>query len=154
MSKRKKPCIEEFLHSLHMTGLHYEGGISGLAREMSMREMTLVTKLTPGDERHFPHVLEFIGVLNRTGDLSSLHMLNAMFGLECREPVTTATEKSVVNAILSANSEHADIGKLYLTLTEDGDFSAKDRVRLLREIKQAEERLAVLKNTVLAEDAD
>ncbi len=145
------PGIEDFFNSLHMTGLNYAGGISGLARDLIIREQTLIAKLLPSDEGRSPNILEYIRLLNQSSDTSSLDVMCRILGGKFVSK-TDQVEPNLVTAILAANDEHADIGAMYLSVMSggavDSPISDHQKAKIRREIQEARRQLDILENTL------
>ncbi len=141
--------MDEFFIALHMMGLKADGGISGLARRLGVREQVLINKLNPHDFNSEPKIGEFVAMLHDTGNLEPLEVLCMMLGGRF---VTRASgrSESVMGALLHSISEHGDIARVGEAALSDGRITADERVSLLREIGEARDALTRLENTLIA----
>ena len=134
--------------SLHRVAKdHKPHGISGVARKLVMRERTLITKLNPDDDTHFPNLPEFVKIMMATENTEPLDILCEMFGGQFATR-TNESMASLMGAVLHSATEGSDVWRVAEKAMADGTLSDKEAVELLSEISEARKALAVLENTV------
>ncbi len=133
--------------TLHQSALKAQGGISGVARRLGKRELTLIGKLNPNDDLHQPTIGEFVSILMDTGDTSPLEILCEMFGGQF---MTRPKERgnSVAQAVLHAASEHGDVCRVAEEALADNKLDNIEVARLRKEISEARRALMILENTL------
>ncbi len=139
--------MDQLFIALHQSALKAEGGISGIARRLGKRELTLIGKLNPNDDTHQPTIGEFVSILMDTGDLSPLEVLCEMFGGQfATRP--RESRPSLAEALLHAAAEQGDVCRAAEEAVADGRLDRDEIARLRREIAEARRALLVLENTV------
>lgn len=140
--------MDTFYIALHRMGLEAKGGIAGMASRLGVRHKTLINKLNPVEEHAEPKIGEFVAMLHDTGDMQPLEVLCTMFGGRF---VTRSKRKasSLFAAMIHAITEHSDIAKVYEDAIADGEITAEEKRRLMREISEARDALSVLENNLL-----
>lgn len=141
--------MDEFYIALHSAGKGAEGGISGVARRLALREQVLVNKLNPNSPESEPKISEFIRILRDTGNLEPLEILCLMFDGRF---VTRSTDvgSSLMGTLLSTVNEMSDIPRVGEQAMADGRVTAEECRGWLKEIGEARDALARLENTILA----
>ena len=144
--------LDDTYMALHRAARAHDGGIRALARQTGKREKTLYSKLDPHDETHEPTLGEFSALLMCLHESSRLEVLEtfvAMFGLGL---VTRTTQQSLslVQGVLDAVAEHADIARTVNDALADDCITPAERAEILRECAEARRAIQVLENTVRA----
>ncbi|MCG8004675.1 MAG: hypothetical protein JAY88_14645 [Candidatus Thiodiazotropha lotti] len=141
--------IDELYFSLHTAAKRADGGISGVARRLTIREQVLVNKLNPNSTDSEPKLSEFVRVLRDVGSTEPLEILCAMFGGQF---VTKSNQsgESLMGALLHAMNEMSDIAKVGEAAMADGRLTSKESRQWLHEIWEARDELTRLENTIQA----
>jgi len=143
--------MDDVLIALHQSARRRKGGISGLARELGRQEKTLLSKLNPDDDAHQPTMGEFVALLHRFERREVQEVLGrmvSMFGYELATR-TKGAAPSVLQAVLHAVAEHADIVREVEASIADGEISGVERGRILRECSEARRAIVHLENTLI-----
>lgn len=153
VKKKNITTMDDLYLALHQSALTAEGGISGIAHRKGWRVQTAINKVNPHDLNAEPKVGEFISIMMDSGDTTPLDVLCAMFDGQ----FTTRTSEvmpTLVEAVLHAYNEHADIGRaIENARSNDGVIDTKERTEILREIAEARKALVVAENTLNATEA-
>jgi len=139
--------MDSLFITLHKTALDAEGGITGLASRLVVRQQTMINKLNPDDEASEPKISEFVRIMKDTGDTAPLDELCRMFGGKF---VSRSCEKSgnLLAAILHANSEHGELSLQIEDALSDNEISADEMVSLSRQMQNIRLSIESLENTL------
>jgi len=139
--------MDQFFHSLHQSVKNTEPGISGVARKLATKEKTLLSRLDPADETHFPRVDEFIRIMDITGNTEPLEILCGMFGGRFVSK-NSDTANSVMQAALMVASESGDVMSAVVKALKDNKLSHVERLEIKREINDVRSKMNILENTM------
>ncbi|MEW8253746.1 MAG: phage regulatory CII family protein [Candidatus Thiodiazotropha taylori] len=141
--------LDELYLSLHKSAKSADGGISGVAKRLMLREQVLLNKLNPNSTEAEPKLSEFVRVMRDIEAIEPLEILCSMFGGRFVTR-STSTGKSLMRTLLHAVNEMADIAKVGEKAMEDGYLSADECREWIAEIYQVRDALTQLENTIVA----
>jgi hypothetical protein len=139
--------MEDFLRACHTT--IKESGAEELAGKMCLAHVSLLQRSNPDNAAHHLTIEHLFGVLLHTQDMRPLLALAGAFDFDL-----VAKEKP------AAIDVHQALGNVALEISEvtvethramaDGRVDQLERVRIMREIAEAEKALDVLKASIKA----
>lgn len=133
--------------SIHATAHDY--GLPEMARKLGIREQVFRNKVNPTEESHKLGFLEWVGMLDVSGDLRSLEVLCEQFGGCFERNDVRENPRDLLRALLAADAEHGDVVQSIRDAMSDGRISPRELAGITKEINQARAALEDLMGFLL-----
>jgi hypothetical protein len=119
-----------------------------IAEGTGKSHQVLLNKANPNNDTHHLTLHEAVAVIKLTGNTAILDALNSIFGYGeyARKPKT----ELLIDALLNAIKENADVSIAIRASVADGKLSATEKTEVLREIREAKDALIDLERSVQA----
>lgn len=137
--------MDEFLKAIHDAVI--DAGAKDLARKMGCSHVALLQRANPNNPDHRLNVEQLFQVLLHSGDMRPLKALADEFGFDLVAKDQTPG-KSLVNALMDASAEFADVTRATHDALLDGRVSSFEKERIRKEIGEVRQSLDVLEESV------
>ncbi|WCD79169.1 phage regulatory CII family protein [Pseudomonas sp. TUM22785] len=137
--------MDHFLRAIHDTV--HDGEPKKLAAAIAMPHVSLLQRVNPDNDAHWPNVKHFYALLLHSGDLRSLAALADDFG-HMIVPKEEAEPKAIPAAVLGMHTEIADVTRAVADALADNRVTELEKKMIRREIQEARKALDTLEASV------
>ena len=121
-----------------------------VAFELGINEGTLSNKLKPSMPQSDLTLNEFIHFLELTDSFEALEYIASEFDFTLVKKSNSITTTTDIHTLVdTANIENSDVFRVVKKAMADGEISDEEKVQILKEIDEAEQANAELRDTVL-----